>query len=223
MPAATSPLTQTQRRVRTRSRLLDAAYEVFSREGYHGATLDAIAARADVSKGALYYNFASKEDLFLVLLEEQLAARVTEVAGDRAVVRPPRVTPERWAARAMETLALDREWNLLFWEFACFAARRPEHGRRFVARLRSSRAGAGAWLGGVLAGAGIGAPFAPERLVSIMAALANGLALDVMLEPGDDREAEAREAMATAMALLWRGMVSASQDSASGARPVRRS
>jgi AcrR family transcriptional regulator len=202
---------QAERRSRTRAQLLDAAYEVFARDGYHAATLDSIARRADVSKGALYYNFDSKEDLFLALLEERLAARAADVTGDGDVARPPQVTPERWASRAIESARLDREWNLLFWEFACFAARRPAQRRMLARDLRSFRAGAGAWFERVLADAGIQPPVPAERMATIIAALANGLGLELMLGTGEDDEAEAGEAMATAMALLWRGLASASE------------
>ncbi len=47
-----------------RSRILDAANKVFAEKGYHEATMDDIAKRLGVSKGAIYLYFASKEDLF---------------------------------------------------------------------------------------------------------------------------------------------------------------
>jgi AcrR family transcriptional regulator len=202
---------QTARRLRTREQLLDAAYEVFARDGYHAATLDDIALRANSSKGALYYNFDSKEDLFAALLEERLRARARDILGDDAVARPPRVTPERWASHAVETAGSDREWNLLFWEFACFAARRPEQRRRLAGELRSFRAGAGAWLEPVLAEAGIESPVPTERVATIIAALANGLGLELMLASGEDDEAKALATMATGLALLWRGLASAAE------------
>lgn len=202
---------QAERRLRTRAKLLDAAYEAFARDGYHATTLDAIALRANASKGALYYNFESKEDLFAALLEERLGARADEMFGDDAVARPPRVTPERWASHAVETPRPDREWNLLFWEYACFAARRPEQRQRLADELRSFRAGAGAWLERVLAEAGIESPVPTERVATIVAALANGFGLELMLGSGDDDEADARATMATAMALLWRGLASAAE------------
>ena len=46
--------TQAQRRATTRRRLIDAALDVFSRNGFHAASLDEIAAGAGVSKGAVY-------------------------------------------------------------------------------------------------------------------------------------------------------------------------
>jgi AcrR family transcriptional regulator len=202
---------QAERRVRTRAKLLDAAYEAFARDGYHATTLDAIALRANASKGALYYNFESKEDLFVALLEERLGARADEMLGDGAVARPPQVTPERWASHAVQTAGPDRDWNLLFWEFACFAARRPEQRRRLAGELRTFRADAGAWLEAVLAEAGIESPVPAERAATIIAALANGLGLELMLASGEDDEADARATMATAMALLWRGLASAAE------------
>jgi AcrR family transcriptional regulator len=47
-----------------KSRILEAANKVFAEKGYHEATMDDIAKRLGVSKGAIYLYFASKEGLF---------------------------------------------------------------------------------------------------------------------------------------------------------------
>ena len=47
-----------------KSRIIEAANKVFAEKGYHEATMDDIARRLGVSKGAIYLYFASKEDLF---------------------------------------------------------------------------------------------------------------------------------------------------------------
>jgi len=47
-----------------KSRILEAANKVFAERGYHEATMDDIAKRLGVSKGAIYLYFSSKEDLF---------------------------------------------------------------------------------------------------------------------------------------------------------------
>lgn len=60
-----------ERSTRTRARLLRAAAEVFDREGFAGSSLTAVCARADVSKGALYCHFRSKEALGVAIIEEQ--------------------------------------------------------------------------------------------------------------------------------------------------------
>src|SRR5215211_6310744 len=56
-----------------RAQLLDAAERVFARQGYQGASIQAIAAEAGYSHGAIYSNFNGKEDLFLVLQQEREA------------------------------------------------------------------------------------------------------------------------------------------------------
>lgn len=56
----------------TRKLLLDAARTEFTTVGYHGATLDDIAARAGFTKGALYWHFANKQAIFLTLIGEAI-------------------------------------------------------------------------------------------------------------------------------------------------------
>ncbi len=58
---------------KTRQYLLDAALEVFWRDGVTRASLQAIAQEADVTRGALYWHFKNKEDLFETLFEQQYA------------------------------------------------------------------------------------------------------------------------------------------------------
>ncbi|MFC4766983.1 TetR/AcrR family transcriptional regulator [Effusibacillus consociatus] len=50
--------------------IFQAAIDIFSDRGFDRATMDDIAARANVAKGTIYYHFKSKEDLFLFLVEE---------------------------------------------------------------------------------------------------------------------------------------------------------
>ena len=52
-----------------RAALLEAALEVFADRGYRDASVDEIAERAGYSKGAIYFHFSGKEDLFFALLE----------------------------------------------------------------------------------------------------------------------------------------------------------
>ena len=52
-----------------KSRILDGANKVFAEKGYHEATMDDIAKRLGVSKGAIYLYFSSKEDLFEAMVK----------------------------------------------------------------------------------------------------------------------------------------------------------
>ena len=72
-------LTREQSRAQTRERLLASAAVVFTREGYGGASVDRIAEEAGYSKGALYSNFASKDDLFLELMDYYAGGQVDEL------------------------------------------------------------------------------------------------------------------------------------------------
>ena len=56
--------TPERRRQLTRDTLIEAAAAVFARRGFHGASLDEIAETAGFTRGAIYKNFADKEDLF---------------------------------------------------------------------------------------------------------------------------------------------------------------
>ncbi|MBP8948075.1 MAG: TetR/AcrR family transcriptional regulator [Candidatus Promineofilum sp.] len=71
----------------TRERILDAALQTFSRQGYHGTRLDDIVDASDTSKGAIYFHFANKERLFLALVDQfadLLERRVLEAIEGQA-------------------------------------------------------------------------------------------------------------------------------------------
>jgi AcrR family transcriptional regulator len=58
----------TARRQATRLKLYEAAVTLIAEQGFSATTVDEIAERAGVAKGTVYYNFASKNDLFEELL-----------------------------------------------------------------------------------------------------------------------------------------------------------
>ncbi|WP_371515549.1 ScbR family autoregulator-binding transcription factor [Kitasatospora sp. NBC_01300] len=60
-----------ERAVRTRRLILEAAASVFDEFGYEGATIGEVVARAGVTRGAVYFHFASKRDLAQGVVEEQ--------------------------------------------------------------------------------------------------------------------------------------------------------
>lgn len=70
----------------TRQALVDSAVELFTRHGYAATSLDAVARRARVTKGALYHHFSGKQALFEAafdVVEQTAVARLSEVvAGD---------------------------------------------------------------------------------------------------------------------------------------------
>ena len=76
--------TQAERSARTRSALLESAARGLSRHGYGNLVLEDVAREAGYTRGALYHQFADKEDLALAVLrwaEETWAREVGDVAS----------------------------------------------------------------------------------------------------------------------------------------------
>lgn len=76
----------------TRSKILDAALDVFASKSYHDASVDEIVERSQTSKGSVYFHFPNKERLFLALVDKfanLLERRVTEEIAkqDRGIQR----------------------------------------------------------------------------------------------------------------------------------------
>src|SRR5271167_4150372 len=59
----------------TQAKILDAAEEVFSEQGFEKAQLEEVAARAGYTRGAIYAHYASKEDVFLALMEQRVLTK----------------------------------------------------------------------------------------------------------------------------------------------------
>jgi AcrR family transcriptional regulator len=130
--------TQAVRRQVTRARLLEAAYAVFAAQGYTGATIDAIVQAAGYSKGAFYFHFSSKEEVFLEVLwsrarNEEQALRT---AGQGTQGRPFDLL--RGVAAYLGPGADDPLWPALLLEFWSHASRnaRVREGVASVARFR---------------------------------------------------------------------------------------
>jgi AcrR family transcriptional regulator len=76
--AAAKPprLSRAESKQNTRRLLMAAADRVFMQRGYQRATLESIAAEAGFTKGAVYFHFGSKEDLFIELLVDGLERNI---------------------------------------------------------------------------------------------------------------------------------------------------
>src|SRR5437764_15295448 len=79
-----------------RQELLRAAADVFAERGFRDASIDEVAERAGYSKGAVYWHFASKGDLFFALVEEHVDRPTREVLELTEAAPPERaLAPER--------------------------------------------------------------------------------------------------------------------------------
>lgn len=68
----------------SRERIVTAAVRVFARKGFQRASLDEIAAEAGLTKGAIYWHFRSKNDLFFSLLESRFERNTAPLSAEIA-------------------------------------------------------------------------------------------------------------------------------------------
>lgn len=193
---------RTTKRERTRAELLSAARRVFGRHGYHDATLDEVVEESGLSKGALYYNFASKADLFLAVFEERIDERIGKLDAlvfeqDEGGTRSP-AEIEAASVEFVRTLRQSREWRLLFLEFTAQAARDRRFHAEFAERAKRMRRA----LAEVLQRAGYRGSLDPEPAAVLIAALANGLAIEALIDP----DAVPDELFGTALTALMRAL-----------------
>lgn len=178
MNPPTETLTRKQAKERTERRLLDAAEDVFRRDGFHAADLRRVARQAGVTTGALYWSLHSKADLFLAVYDRYLEQRFKEVQD---LIQEP--DPSRRNLKAIEEwfrrLDDQRDWHRVLLEFRLHAARDPELNAKFLERhhhfLNASAQG--------FAKPGEAPSQRVRQITTAFIALANGYALERLNDP----------------------------------------
>jgi AcrR family transcriptional regulator len=127
---ATAARTRAESHSATRTELLRAAAGLFLRDGFVATSLADIASAAGVTKGAVYSNFESKEDLFLALLAEP--ASTSEMYAPRQLDGIDGMDAARQFGRHAEGVRPSRAHVALFLE-ANAVALRSERARQLVA------------------------------------------------------------------------------------------
>jgi AcrR family transcriptional regulator len=133
------PLTPARRREMTRRHLLDAAAQVFARDGFHGASLDDVAAAAGFTKGAVYSNFKSKEELFLAVLDDHFAherGEVQHALGEPLDANADKRDEQLPRVQSAIERSFDDEWTALYLEFVLYARRKPGLREKLAERAR---------------------------------------------------------------------------------------
>ncbi len=198
------PLTPERRRAMTRQYLLEAAAVVFARDGFHGATLDDVASLAGFTKGAVYSNFKSKDDLFLALIDDRIErtytviSDVVENVAHEASAQLPHI---RELLRG-GSLYWDETWQALNLEFLLYARRNPAVRAKLAARAEREREIAQLFIQNEHASRGIEPPWPVEELAKVSLALFGGLAHFSLIDPGSVTDTT----IETALSLLYEAM-----------------
>jgi len=180
--------------------MLDAAVEIFSRRGFHGASVDEIAEKAGISKPMVYAYLGTKEELFIACLNREGARLMEELV---AATVGDGLTPDERLRRGLRAffgfVASNRDgWIVLYQQ-----ARGQE---RFAGVLAQMRAGMVEIVSGMLARATEAAGVDDDVAMAGYAVVgaAEALADWVVEHPDDDPDP-----LATRLAnVIWLGVAS---------------
>ena len=178
---ATRPLTRAERREQTRDDLIAAADRAFVEGGFHATSLDQIANAAGYTKGAVYSNFASKEDLFFAVYERR--AEVSRAQMEELLASDPAAGIERLSADTSGRHGRDDGWLAVFFEFWAHAIRHPELRGRFATIHRRVQIPVAGALERIAAEQDTELPDDALRLAVAAGAMQIGLALERLTQP----------------------------------------
>lgn len=171
--------------VDTRTRILDAAASVFAKHGYSGASLDHVAADAGLTKGAVYWHFSSKQDLFLALCDRNLTKQLNVVpsqAKDILASSEPMEALALWLQSQIACCGQNANQPMLFFEFIT-SSREPAVKEKLRETYAKIFDGTGMVLKEMQDGGYLSRDVDPQVLAVMFHAIINGLLLTWLIDP----------------------------------------
>jgi AcrR family transcriptional regulator len=178
---------KTKHQVRTEEtqvRILDAAEAVFSEQGFDKTQLEEVAARAGYTRGAIYAHYASKEDLFLALMEQRVLTRFNIIR--RVIESEPQISKRPGIFREwIAAQAGDHTWGTLMLEFKLYSLRRPESREKLLHMYEMTARTSGIDFIELLFGAGLekSERASAERRLVILGAILSAINLESLFRP----------------------------------------
>lgn len=195
-------MTHQHRGDETRSRILAAAAECFMRDGYDATGVAEICARADVSKGAFYHHFPSKQAVFLALVEQWLQGVDAPLRATRGAHETAREQLIGLARAVAPVLAGVQGQIPMFLEFWRQAARDPQVWQATIEPYRRFRAAFAALIRDGIADGSL-RPADPDVAALTIVSLGVGLVVQAALDPQGEDWGRAADA---ALRLLLEGL-----------------
>ena len=179
----TDRMTRVEQRELTRQRVLDAAEQLFTERGFLAVTVDQIAALAGFTIGAVYSNFAGKDELFMAVIDRwsetdldivrsSLGPGTTDAARLDAL--------SRWADADLDQLLPRLRPEV---EFLAQVALKPELAARVQQRQREAFDVLAVLLAEQCQALGATPCMPADDLARAVASLVNGLALQRLIDP----------------------------------------
>ncbi|WDZ93549.1 TetR/AcrR family transcriptional regulator [Nocardiopsis sp. HUAS JQ3] len=176
------PIPRTPRE-EVRQRLLAAAAKVFAERGYANSRLEDIAREAGFTKGAIYSNFGSKQELFGSILREGADVERTAVMNEFHTRGDTATMPRRAARIVARRITEDSERGQLGLEFAALAAHDARTKEVVTPLRRSQREAAARSIAEIAQADDITLAVAPELAGLILHCLSNGLSMEHIVDP----------------------------------------
>ena len=190
----------------TRTRIMEAGAAVFARLGYHGTSLDKVAAEAGMTKGAVYWHFSSKQDLFLAILDHHLnrQMRLLPRQFDQTLQSAdPETALAEWLAAQFCLPGEEDGRPMLFLEFVT-SSREPEVRERLRKVHGLMLDGAAAYIGEMQRRGWLRPDLDPRAAALMIDALLKGLVVEWLVDPG---RVQAKDGFRTIASVLWQGMM----------------
>lgn len=171
----------------TRERILAAASRVFAAKGYTSASLDMVAREAGLTKGAIYWNFRSKAELFYELVEQrcnQDNAAIDPMLDMEQLQHLDLRLAQDVIEQVVRQVSQDPHWPRLFVEFLS-QTREPEVAERLSVLYRNQYASKAQLHDALKAMGRIDSSIDSTVLARFWVALVDGLLMAWMANPQD--------------------------------------
>jgi len=180
-------VSRAERQRQTRERLIEVAGEMFLDVGYAGTSLDKVALEAGFSKGAVYSNFAGKEELCMAVLDEIHAEKIRLVQQVFAEDASLDVRLKNFVEWTRSSLG-EPQWTALEAEFAAVARHNEWVATELVKRHREVRRLIVTLIEATVADAGLETTIPVEDVATALLALGAGLGGLRALDPRIDMD-----------------------------------
>lgn len=192
--------------VDTRDRILESAARVFAQKSFQGSSLDEVAADAGLTKGAVYWHFKSKSDLFFALLDsrfrQEFDEHLPEALARESAHADPKEGLKELLGSVVDRVEHDPDWPRLFLEFMG-QAREPEVRKRLASAYEDSWRMSAGLIAHQHRLRGQTPPADPELMAIFWSALMDGLILAWQLNP---ERIQLDSLMPRIVDMLWRGL-----------------
>ncbi|SOC06343.1 TetR family transcriptional regulator [Ureibacillus xyleni] len=190
----------------TRTRIIEAGTKTFSVQGYWNASLDKVAAEAGMTKGAVYWHFSSKQDLFLAILEHNLTQQLKVLPLQIEKIlssNNPEEALTSWLKLQFNFFDQEEGSSRLFLEFVT-SSREPEIHHKLQMIHSKIIEGVGVYLGEMQKKNLITSEVNAESLSITIDALMKGILIEYIIDP---THFKSKSIFETISSVLWNGII----------------